>query len=48
MIIKLLPLNLCLICFLASCTEDAETILKKAYNKCQSIQNGYYEMTLIN
>ena len=48
MIIKLLPLNLCLVCFLASCTEDAESILRKASNICQSIQNGYYEMTLIN
>lgn len=25
--------------------QDAKMILKKSYSKCQSIQNGYYEMT---
>ena len=25
--------------------QDAEEILKKSYEKCQSIQNGYYEMS---
>lgn len=28
----------------ASAQNDAETILLKAYNKCLSVQNGYYEM----
>ena len=29
-----------------SCTHhDARSILKAAFNKCQSVQNGYYEMT---
>lgn len=30
---------------LASCKPDAEHILKKSFEKCQSIENGYYEMT---
>ncbi|MBP6979015.1 MAG: TlpA disulfide reductase family protein [Bacteroidales bacterium] len=31
---------------IASCSKpDAKEILKKSYEKCQSIENGYYEMT---
>ena len=30
---------------LISCGPDVKEILKKSYDKCQSIQNGYYEMT---
>ena len=30
---------------LLSLGQDAKDILKKSYRKCQSIQNGYYEMT---
>jgi len=34
------------ILFIISCSEpNAEDILKKSYEKCQSIENGYYEMT---
>ena len=28
----------------ASCTPNAKEILKKTFEKCQSIENGYYEM----
>lgn len=30
---------------LASCKPNAEDILKKSLEKCQSVENGYYEMT---
>ena len=30
---------------LSSFGQDAKDILKKSYDKCQSVQNGYYEMT---
>lgn len=40
-----LILGLCTI-LLSSCSKpNAEKILKKSYEKCQSIKNGYYEMT---
>ena len=28
-----------------SCQPNAAEILKKSFKKCQSIENGYYEMT---
>lgn len=31
--------------FLSSCSPNAKEILKKSFDKCQSIENGYYEMT---
>lgn len=31
-----------------SCGPDVREILIKSYNKCQSIENGYYEMTRFN
>lgn len=34
-----------LLLFLASYGQDAKVILKKSYDKCQSVKNGYYEMT---
>lgn len=44
---KLLFLTgLSVILILASCTKpNAEDILRKSYKRCQSIENGYYEMT---
>ncbi|MDP1727612.1 MAG: TlpA disulfide reductase family protein [Bacteroidota bacterium] len=30
---------------LVSTAQDAKVILQKSYDKCQSVQNGYYEMT---
>jgi|TARA_R110000737_G_scaffold17130_1_gene34618 thiol-disulfide isomerase/thioredoxin len=40
----LLTTGLLLFCF-ASFGQDAKEILKQSYDKCQSVQNGYYEMT---
>lgn len=34
-----------LFCGLASFGQDAKVILQNSYEKCQSVQNGYYEMT---
>ncbi len=43
---KNLPFTiLFLLCFFASTAQDAKELLKMSYDKCQSIQNGYYEMT---
>lgn len=33
-----------LMILLISCTPDSEKILKKLFDKCQSIENGYYEV----
>jgi|SRR5688500_15955449 len=41
---NLLAVLLMLVCFPAF-GQDAQVILQKSYDKCQSIQNGYYEMT---
>lgn len=43
--IKLLSIGL-LAVSLSSFGQDAKDILKKSYDKCQSIQNGSYEMTI--
>ncbi len=40
-----LILSAILLWFFASCKQDAKEILKKSFDKCQKIQNGYYEMT---
>ena len=41
---NILTIGLLLLCF-ASFGQDAKVILKQSYEKCQSVQNGYYEMT---
>lgn len=41
---NLLTAGLFLFC-IASFGQDAKEILKQSYDKCQSVQNGYYEMT---
>lgn len=41
---NLLTTGLLLLCFI-SFGQDAKEILKKSYEKCQSIQNGQYKMT---
>lgn len=43
--ILVLILGLCSILFSSCSKPDAEKILEKSYEKCQSIKNGYYEMT---
>lgn len=40
----LLTTGLILICF-ASFGQDVKMILKQSYDKCQSVHNGYYEMS---
>lgn len=40
----LLTTGLLILCF-ASFGQDAKVILKQSYDKCQSVQSGYYEMT---
>jgi len=44
MLPKLLSIGLLLSVTLASFAQDAKDIIRRAYNKCQSIKNGYYEM----
>jgi peroxiredoxin len=44
---NLLAVGLFLSC-LTSFGQDATMILKQSFDKCQSIQNGYYEMTKYN
>jgi len=41
---NILTTVLLILCF-ASFGQDAKVILKQSYDKCQSVQNGYYEMT---
>jgi len=43
---KLLTIGLLLAVFFNSCSQkpNAEKILKKSFEKCQAIENGYYEM----
>ncbi len=43
--IKILLITGLLSVSLSSFGQDPKDILKKSYDKCQSVQNGYYEMT---
>ena len=45
---KLISSSLLLLRLIISCKPDVQEILIKSYNKCQSIENGYYEMTRYN
>jgi len=42
---KILTFSILFLICIFSYSQDAKEILKKSFEKCQSVQNGYYEMT---